>query len=1204
MRSYFFRRLVFVCVVCVLVCPHGLAWAFDDEPEPAASSASIESMSISVKVRGRLATTTMDLVFASTRDDAQGILQWRMAPDAVVHDLVLWVEGLRIPCEVCPRAAARATYDRIVAGRRDPAIVEYLGNGVWNLSVFPVSPGKARKVRVVYSQMLPCTDAAVYAGPRITKDSPCRKVGMMEFEAEIECPGGVKDFTPCRKMGIFRECCSTSNSGKVVAGFRTAEWDSTESIWLKYKSIMPLPRMLSAPASPGGKDPNAPPDHSRVCIFDPNVPDAMHGEAARGRNIVLVLDTSGSMAGESWKAASSAANRILRSLTRHDRFNVIVCGPEPRLWESKLISPTTAKIDQAIRMIEKIEPAGGTDLAGALRAAASFDRDGQPVDILVISDGYDHVAARRSTDAPDANDPNEPVPPGRVFVLGVRGRTKGLDDLARTSGGAAFFIHEPLAASTAVPLLMRQLRRRNVADVRVVLSTKNMLGMNHESPEGVVHTRPADGWPSVIGWTKQLPTTMNTIKISAVINGRWESEAYSTASMTEPDPNSLTSEDQEAIRRIHTHLTCQAEYAHLQKPKARVGDLERLLALCKRRHIASTGSALLVLEFDEQFRNMGLSRQSTVLIQGEALSSLNKGWEFDEAQDPVLIKHYQKIEGDVRSRLDGLLAEGKLEEAANAADSISTVRGQTPKFTQYMMAFWEFVEFRRQQRRQDRREQAYRESTAKPWYEAAAKGMPTQLAPTAARFAVDVTTPMTQAEMQQRAGLGAKAPAIELKQTELSDAIDKLEQETKLDIQVRWPVLKFAGIDRDTKLDVSFNGGTAKDAVEALLSAVKPGTQLSYILDDEAVIISTKADLPGIPLTRVYDLRPILCGLPCYSARHAISMSTGGYGGTGGDGIFDDDSWGSGGSGLFGGSTSGGGGSGIFGDDSSSATDGGSEMLTLAVEDMDEPGSAFVVWRKIGKTAFRVDRIDRDGHLPRSEELMEDPSFMEYEYYRWALPPHRFANLFPTRIQVATGIVGKLHELASPKPMGDDFDVRGWCSIIDEGLLAVRDSRATQTMVARVIAGLNDAARNGKLTDAYLPHWPESIFSRQATIEPWVAELLAKAGANELTSFSSARIEDLPGRRMVRIGGIWLDATLTAEAKIYTVARTSPAGLAVKKALGDRDECFSLIGPVIIPAGAGMAVCLDRAGIRDEKDPDLKRLLAALKAKTTTQPAP
>ena len=54
---------------------------------------------------------------------------------------------------------------------------------------------------------------------------------------------------------------------------------------------------------------------------------------------------------------------------------------------------------------------------------------------------------------------------------------------------------------------------------------------------------------------------------------------------------------------------------------------------------------------------------------------------------------------------------------------------------------------------------------------------------------------------------------------------------------------------------------------------------------------------------------------------------------------------------------------------------------------------------------------------------------------------------------------------------------------------------------------------------------------------------------------------------MVRIGGICFDTALTAEAKIYTVTRTSLAGRAVMnasyKGFGRADSCLSEIAPVV-----------------------------------------
>ena len=1203
MRSRLLHFLVVVCVACVVFSLQGRALAiFEDEPGPA-DGVRIESMSLSVKVRGRLATTTMDLVFASTRNDAQGILQWRMAPDAAVHDLVLWVEGLRIPCEVCPRTAARATYDRIVAGRRDPAIVEYLGDGVWNLSVFPVSPGQARKVRVVYTQLLPYTDAAVYVGPRITKDSPCRKIDMLEFEAEIECPGGVKDFRSARKMGVVRQGRSADNMGKVVAGFRSAGWDPKDSVAFAYQSARPMSRVLSAPAE---VDADGRPSDSRVYLLDPNAPDSVAGKGAKARNVVLVLDASGSMAGDPWKTARSAATAILANLAEPDRFSLVVCGPEPKLWEDSLWAPTAANIDSAKRMIRKTRPAGGTDLAGALRAAASFKTGTERLDIFAISDGWDHVAAKRLALKPepdDPNDPNCPVPPCRIFALGVAGRNMGLEDLARRSGGAAVFVHEPAAVDNAMSLLLAQMRRTDVTSVLVETPTVAAQRQGRQNSDDPVLAMLPASWPGVVGWTADKGAEKSSLRISAMIDGLRELVVYNTLWLTVLDPDSMTSQDEENIRRIYAHLACQTRYPRIERPEATAGELAKLLGLCRRRHIASSGSALLVLESDMQYGEMGLDRARTVLRPDTTLAELDEPHpELREADDPEAVKKQLAAEKEQREKIDRLLAAGNLDEASSASFWKPGFRDdETPEHKMYILAVLELAELRRQQRRQRQQRQemlerqgaftsAVEADNPRAWYEASAARTPAQLVPTAARFAVDITPQLTQAEKEKRTGLTGQAPEIDFKQMYLDDAISDLGRLAKLNIIVRWPALKMAGVNELTKLTVSVKPAPAKETLQAVLSAVKAKEPLAYIVDGTDVIVSTEPDLPSIPVMRLYDLRPLLCGLPCYDLWLDWDPFLDGHIGktqTAHDAIA--------GAGIFGDSTAG----------SAGGSSGpGSDMLTLMAEQQDraEPGSVFEIWRKDKTQLLRVDRIEPNDVLAPSESRRED-DYYEYGDYLARQRDAELGRIFPSRTRVAWEIVSRAILIPSSERSNRSYSWSVWM-IQPNGLLAARQPQAFHARIARIIRELNDSAHNGKLTDAYLPHWPESIFSRQATIEQWTAGLLEKARAGTLSEFSSARIADLPGRRMVRIGGIWFDATLTADARIYTVARTSPAGLAVKKALGQSDKCFSLIGPVIIPAGPGMAVCLDRAGIRDEKDPDLKRLLAALKAKPTTRPEP
>ena len=106
------------------------------------------------------------------------------------------------------------------------------------------------------------------------------------------------------------------------------------------------------------------------------------------RDLVLVIDKSGSMHGPSIEGARVAAQQALTRLTTRDRFNVIVFDDRmARLFDT--VQPATpTHIGQAVAAIDAIRADGGTEMAAALDAALARQApEGRLRQIVFLTDG-------------------------------------------------------------------------------------------------------------------------------------------------------------------------------------------------------------------------------------------------------------------------------------------------------------------------------------------------------------------------------------------------------------------------------------------------------------------------------------------------------------------------------------------------------------------------------------------------------------------------------------------------------------------------------------------------------------------------------------------------------------------------------------------------------------------------------------------------
>ncbi|XP_015238018.1 PREDICTED: inter-alpha-trypsin inhibitor heavy chain H2 [Cyprinodon variegatus] len=90
------------------------------------------------------------------------------------------------------------------------------------------------------------------------------------------------------------------------------------------------------------------------------------------KNIVFVIDVSGSMWGVKMKQTVEAMKAILDDLKIEDRFSIIDFNHNVRCWNEDLVPASSVMITDAKRYIQDIKPNGGTNINEALIRAAQM----------------------------------------------------------------------------------------------------------------------------------------------------------------------------------------------------------------------------------------------------------------------------------------------------------------------------------------------------------------------------------------------------------------------------------------------------------------------------------------------------------------------------------------------------------------------------------------------------------------------------------------------------------------------------------------------------------------------------------------------------------------------------------------------------------------------------------------------------------------
>jgi len=107
------------------------------------------------------------------------------------------------------------------------------------------------------------------------------------------------------------------------------------------------------------------------------------------RQVILAIDTSGSMAGESIRQAKHALRASLQTLSDRDSFNLIEFNSRPRSIFARPRNASPDNKSQAQTWIQQLEAGGGTEMAAALTLAFSqpTQKDNEVSQVIFITDG-------------------------------------------------------------------------------------------------------------------------------------------------------------------------------------------------------------------------------------------------------------------------------------------------------------------------------------------------------------------------------------------------------------------------------------------------------------------------------------------------------------------------------------------------------------------------------------------------------------------------------------------------------------------------------------------------------------------------------------------------------------------------------------------------------------------------------------------------
>ena len=340
----------------------------------------LDSHRVEVFIKNQRASTTVQQVFSNnSRQMLEATYYFPIPESASVADFTMWVNGQEMKAELVDADRARQIYTDIVRRMRDPGLLEYAGQDLIRMRVFPVQPGGDVRIEIVYHQVLKFDAGLVeYRYPTLSRCRANLPPEEFSFTARVESDQDIKSLY-CPSYDVDREL--GRNDGELGFEGRGAELDGDFVI---FYSVSAEEVGMSLVTSQDGRD-----DGHFMLLVSPGRLEGARRSVAK--DVVFVVDRSGSMKGEKIKQTRDALRYCLDQLNQRDRFGLVTFATSVHTYEDRLVKASDSELKRAHRYVDGIEARGGTDIAGALEAALDMFHGDRPRYVIFLTDGLPTV---------------------------------------------------------------------------------------------------------------------------------------------------------------------------------------------------------------------------------------------------------------------------------------------------------------------------------------------------------------------------------------------------------------------------------------------------------------------------------------------------------------------------------------------------------------------------------------------------------------------------------------------------------------------------------------------------------------------------------------------------------------------------------------------------------------------------------------------
>ncbi|MDO4557928.1 MAG: VIT and VWA domain-containing protein [Planctomycetia bacterium] len=416
--------------------------------------------------------------------------------DSAVTEMTLLVDGKEHPAKIMGADEARDYFESIVRRNRDPALLEWIGRGMFRTRVFPIPVGAKRTITLRYVQLLRRVDGLTdFLLPLATARYSTKPVDQIRLRISIGSNDEIRNvYSPSHGVKIERPTPKNAivtfseENRSPTTDFRLLYDVGRDALGAKLVSCRPSTGKGELEKGIGNGEPGSGATENKTkektggevrggddekdgffALFAAPAmdPEEMGKSSSVPKTVVLVVDRSGSLSGGKMEQTRAALRFILENLRENDLFNLVAYDSHVESFRPELQRSDPETKRAAIGFVDGLRAGGSTNIGEALRTAFTplTDRE-RPTYVLFLTDGCPTTGVTNEAELLNiSTELNRCGARLMVFGVGYDVNSRLLDRMARDGRGFPVYVRPEENIGEQVSTLWRRIESPVLTDV-------------------------------------------------------------------------------------------------------------------------------------------------------------------------------------------------------------------------------------------------------------------------------------------------------------------------------------------------------------------------------------------------------------------------------------------------------------------------------------------------------------------------------------------------------------------------------------------------------------------------------------------------------------------------------------------------------------------------------------------------------------------